>query len=223
MDVKNRFKLPDIVSYLQNETNLTRKSIVEILTKTETLKYFKKDPQTYLEQASNAIKKAMKSFIVDGIKYEKIGDNEYYSQEIFEEEELFGYLKTEMNSQGNMIESTKSPYNNIVYDSDIERDFAQNLESNKNVLVYTKLPNWFKIPTPLGNYNPDWAVLVKPDLYKDEEKLYFIVETKGSTFEGDRRETENLKIKCGRKHFKAISEDINFEVVNNFEKFSNNF
>lgn len=223
MDVKNRFKLPDIVSYLQNETNLTRKSIVEILTKTETLKYFKKDPQTYLEQASNAIKKAMKSFIVDGIKYEKIGDNEYYSQEIFEEEELFGYLKTEMNNQGNMIESTKSPYNNIVYDSDIERDFAQNLESNKNVLVYTKLPNWFKIPTPLGNYNPDWAVLIKPDLYKDEEKLYFVVETKGSTFEGDRRETENLKIKCGRKHFKAISEDINFEVANNFEKFSNKF
>lgn len=222
IDVKNRFKLPDIVSYLQNETNLTRKSIVEILTKTKTLKSFKKDPQTYLEQVSNIIKKTMKNFIVDGIKYKKIGDSEYYSQEIFEEEELFGYLKTEMNNQGNMIESTKSPYNNIVIDSDIERSFAQGLEKDKNVLVYTKLPNWFKISTPLGNYNPDWAVLVKPIL-SEEEKLYFVVETKGSIFEEDRRETENLKIKCGRKHFKAISEDINFEVANNFEKFINKF
>ena len=222
IDVKNKFKLPDIVSYLQNETNLTRKSIVEILTKTKTLKSFKKDPQTYLEQVSNIIKKTMKNFIVDGIKYKKIGDSEYYSQEIFEEEELFGYLKTEMNNQGNMIESTKSPYNNIVIDSDIERSFAQGLEKDKNVLVYTKLPNWFKISTPLGNYNPDWAVLVKPIL-SEEEKLYFVVETKGSIFEEDRRETENLKIKCGRKHFKAISEDINFEIANNFEKFINNF
>lgn len=223
LDVRHRFKLPDIISYLQNETNLTRKSIVGILTKTKTLKCFTKDPQAYLEQVSNIIKRTMKNFIVDGIKYEKIGDSEYYSQEIFEEEELFGYLKTEMNSKGNMVESTKSPYTSIVIDSDVERSFAQGLENNKNILVYTKLPNWFKIATPLGNYNPDWAVLVKPDLCKDDEKLYFIVETKGSIFEADRKETENLKIKCGRKHFKAIAEDINFETVNNFERFSNQF
>lgn len=223
INLKNRFKLPDIVTYLQNETNLTRKSIVDILTRTKTLDNFKKDPQLYLEQVSDIIKRTMKLFIVDGIKYQKIGDTEYYSQEIFEENELFGYLKTEMNKQGNMVDSTKSPYTSIVVDSDIERNFAQGLENNDNVVVYTKLPDWFKISTPLGNYNPDWAVLVRPDLSKNEEKLYFIVETKGSVFEEDRRETENLKIKCGKKHFKAISEDIGFEISNNFENFSNKF
>ena len=223
LDLKNRFKLPDIVTYLQNETNLTRKSIVDILTRTKTLNSFKKDPQLYLEKVADIIKRTMKLFIVDGIKYQKIGDKEYYSQEIFQESELFGYLKTEMNKQGNMVDSTKSPYTSIVVDSDTERNFAQGLENSNNVIVYTKLPSWFKVPTPLGNYNPDWAVLVRPDLSKNEEKLYFIVETKGSVFEEDRREIENLKIKCGEKHFKAISEKIDFSVSNEFEKFSNRF
>lgn len=223
LELKNRFKLPDIVSYLQNETNLTRKSIVDILTRTKTLNSFKKDPQLYLEQVSNIIKRTMRLFIVDGIKYEKIDNTEYYSQEIFEESELFGYLKAEMDKLGNMVESTKSPYTNIIIDSDTERNFAQGLEENDNVIVYTKLPSWFKISTPLGNYNPDWAVLVRPDLNKDEEKLYFIVETKGSVFEEERRETENLKISCGKKHFEAISRDINFEVSDNFENFSEKF
>lgn len=128
-----------------------------------------------------------------------------------------------MNKEGNMLASTKSPYENIVLDSDIERNFALELEKNKNVVIYTKLPAWFKIPTPLGNYNPDWAVLVRPDLTSPEQKLYFVVETKGSVFADDRRETENLKITCGKKHFKAISEDINFQVANDFEYFSSKF
>ena len=224
LDLKNRFKLPDIVSYLQNETNLTRKSIVDILTRTKTLESFRKNPQLYLEQVSRIIKRTMELFIVDGIKYEKIGGTEYYSQEIFEENELFGYLKTEMNNEKvNMVESRKSPYISIVVDSDIERNFARNLEEDSNIVVYTKLPTWFKIPTPLGNYNPDWAILVRPDLNKDEEKLYFIVETKGSVSEEDIRGTENSKIYCGKKHFEAISEEIKFEVCDNFENFSGKF
>ena len=225
LDLKNRFKLPDIVSYLQNETNLTRKSIVNILTRTKTLESFRKNPQLYLEQVSGVIKRTMRNFIVCGIKYEKIGDTEYYSQEIFEEEEdeLFGYLKTEMNKQGNMVESRKSPYTSVKVDSKIERDFARKLEDSNNIIVYTKLPGWFKIPTPLGNYNPDWAILVRPDLNKDEEKLYFIVETKGSASEEDMRETEKLKIDCGKKHFEAVSGEIKFEVTNNFENFSGKF
>lgn len=218
-----KYKLPDIITYLQNETNLTRKSIVEILTRTETLDSFKKNPQLYLEKVTDIIKKTMKNFIVDGIKYEKIGNGEFYSQDLFEAQELFGYLKDEMNKEGNMLASTKSPYENIVLDSDIERNFALELEKNKNVVIYTKLPAWFKIPTPLGNYNPDWAVLVRPDLTSPEQKLYFVVETKGSVFADDRRETENLKITCGKKHFKAISEDINFQVANDFEYFSSKF
>lgn len=122
-----------------------------------------------------------------------------------------------------MVDSTKSPYSNVVIDSDVEREFAESLEQNKNVIVYAKLPNWFKISTPLGNYNPDWAILVKPNLEKEEEKLYFVAETKGSIFESERRELENLKIKCGKEHFKAISEEVKFEVANNFEKLMDKF
>ena len=222
-DIKiyNRYKLPDIVSYLQNETNLTRKSIVEILVNTSTLNSFKKDPQMYLEQVTDIIKRTMRIFIVDGIKYEKIGDNEYYCQELFETEDLFGYLKTEMNKNGNMLESSKSPYSHVVVDSNIESSFAKSLECSNNVLKYVKLPKWFKIATPLGSYNPDWAVLVKADLNKDEEKLYFIVETKGSLFEEDRRETENFKIKCGKEHFKALNTEVAFKVVSSFENLFN--
>ncbi|WP_239463431.1 hypothetical protein, partial [Fusobacterium mortiferum] len=85
------------ITYLQNETNLTRKSIVEILVKSNTLEDFKKNPQLYLEEATNIIRRTMKSFIVDGIKYEKIGSGEFYSQDLFETEDLFGYLKDELN------------------------------------------------------------------------------------------------------------------------------
>lgn len=223
IDFRVKYKLPDIITYLQNETNLTRKSIVEILVKSNTLEDFKKNPQLYLEEATNTIRRTMKSFIVDGIKYEKIGSGEFYSQDLFETEDLFGYLKDELNKEGDMVASTKSPYESLVLDSDIERNFALELEKNKNVKVYAKLPSWFKIPTPLGNYNPDWAVLIKTGEANDEEKLYFVVETKGSIFEEERREVENLKIKCGKKHFETVSEDVKFEVTNNFEHFSRKF
>ena len=223
IDFQVKYKLPDIITYLQNETNLTRKSIVEILVKSNTLEDFKKNPQLYLEEAINIIRRTMKSFIVDGIKYEKIGSGEFYSQDLFETEDLFGYLKDELNKEGDMVASTKSPYESLVLDSDIERNFALELEKNKNVKVYAKLPSWFKIPTPLGNYNPDWAVLIKTGEANDEEKLYFVVETKGSIFEEERREVENLKIKCGKKHFETVSEDAKFEVTNNFEHFSRKF
>ena len=218
LEVINKYRLPDIITYLQNETNLTRKSIVSILTNSKTLDSFKKNPQSYLEQAANIIKGSMKAFIVDGIKYEKIGDVEYYSQELFKNSEIFGYLKDEMSKQGNMVETGKTPYSSIIIDSEVEREFAEGLEKNGNVKVYTKLPDWFKIPTPLGYYNPDWAILVK-DENKEEEKLYFVIETKGSTDKDKRRDVENLKIDCGKKHFEALQVDYADCVnINDFKK-----
>ena len=218
LEITTKYKLPDIITYLQNETNLTRKSIVNILTNSKTLDSFKKNPQSYLEQAANIIKGSMKAFIVDGIKYEKIGDVEYYSQELFKNSEIFGYLKDEMSKQGNMVETGKTPYSSIIIDSEVEREFAEGLEKNGNVKVYTKLPDWFKIPTPLGYYNPDWAILVK-DENKEEEKLYFVIETKGSTDKDKRRDVENLKIDCGKKHFEALQVDYADCVnINDFKK-----
>ena len=214
----NKFKLPDITTYLQNETNLTRRSIVKILTESKTLESFKKNPQRYLEQSSNIIKNTMKNFIVDGIKYEKIGDTEYYSQKLFKDSEIYGYLKNEM-SKGNMVETRKTPYNSIVIDSEIESKFSKDLEKYENVIVYTKLPSWFKIATPLGNYTPDWAILARPDINKEKEKLYFVIETKGTIDPGDRRKNENGKIYCGKKHFEVISKELNWHVCKTGEDF----
>ena len=192
-------RLPDILSYLQNETHLTRKSIVNILTSIDNLHFFKENPQKFIEDCIEIINDQMRLNIVDGIQYKKIGDAEYYSQELFENEELFGYLKD------NLKESKKSPYEYVVYDSNIESTFVTEFEKSSNIEVYAKLPDWFKIETPLGTYNPDWAVLWKG---KYEEKLYFVVESKGSNGESDLRSNEKSKIKCGKKHFKAIGSEM---------------
>jgi type III restriction enzyme len=188
--------LPDIVTYLQNETNLTRKSIVRILQGCANLKYFKVNPQRFIEGCIEIINEQMRLHIVDGIVYSKIGDHEYYSQELFENEELVGYLKS------NMVESSKSPFEYVVHDSAIESNLAKEFERNENIKVYAKLPGWFKIDTPLGKYNPDWAILFEKD---SEEKLYFVVESKGTLGVDFLRPSEKGKIDCGIKHFEELS------------------
>ncbi|MDO5970171.1 DEAD/DEAH box helicase family protein [Flavivirga aquimarina] len=202
--------LPDIVGYLQNETQLTRRSIVKILTGTNKLPYFKINPQKFIEGCIDIINEQMRLHIIDGIQYKKIGDSEYYSQELFENEELFGYL------QSNLKESEKSPYDYVVYDSTIESKLANDFENSDNISVYAKLPNWFKIDTPLGTYNPDWAILWKDG---NDEKLYFVVESKGTTLLGDLRPKEQGKIDCGKKHFKAL--DTEMIVAANMEDVTN--
>lgn len=202
--------LPDIIAYLQNETNLTRKTIVEILLRSKTLHLFKKNPQRYMEQVAQIITAKMRHMIVDGIKYTKIGDDEYYAQELFETEELSGYLYK------NMIESRKSVYEYVVYDSANEENFAKSFEQNERVKMYAKLPSWFAIPTPLGSYNPDWAVLIEVD---GKDKLYFVLETKGDITFDALRPKESAKIKCGKKHFEALGNEVEFEEIDSFEEF----
>ena len=205
------FQLPDIISFLQNETNLTRRTLVEILQKSDKLKEFPNNPQKFIEQTASIIRHKMRTFIVDGIKYEKIGESECYTQELFQENELFGYLSK------NMLESKKSVYDYVVYDSDTEAELAKSFEKNDDVKVYAKLPGWFKIDTPLGSYNPDWAVLVEKH---GDEHLYFVVESKGTLFSDDLRPTEKAKIDCGRKHFEAVDTDVRFTVANNYDTFA---
>ncbi len=208
------FPLPDLITYLQSETNLTRRTIVNIISKSGRLESFKDNPQKFVEKVSNIIKHQMRLFVVDGIKYQKIGNDRYYAQELFSDNELFGYLKK------NMIESKKSVYNYVVYDSDIEQKFAVAFENSDNIKLYAKLPGWFKIDTPLGTYNPDWAVLIEVD---GKEKLYFIVETKGTLLIDALRPTEKAKIECGKEHFKALGKDVEFAVTNSFEDFTGKF
>lgn len=202
--------LPDIIAYLQNETNLTRKTIVEILIRSNTIHLFKKNPQRYMEQVAQIITAKMRLMIVDGIKYTKLGDEEYYAQELFETKELTGYLYK------NMIESKKSVYEYVVYDSAKEESFAKSFENNNSVKLYAKLPDWFTIPTPLGCYNPDWVVLIQAD---GKDKLYFVLETKADTMFDALRPTESAKIECGRKHFEALGNEVVFEDIDSFEEF----
>ena len=201
------YALPDIVTFLQNETNLTRRSIVEILTRSGKLDHFKRNPQRFIEQVVAIIHEQMRLALVDGIKYERIGDGEFYAQELFEEQELYGYLSK------NMLEAKKAVHQHVVYDSDVEEQFAQAFEKSDDVKVYAKLPGWFKIDTPLGGYNPDWAVLVERD---GEKRLYFVIETKGSLLTGDLRATEQAKIDCGRAHFKALGTGVGFAKAHNY-------
>lgn len=189
--------LPDVLTDLQDRTQLTRKSLVRILTDCRRLKDFKRNPQAFIEIAGEVINRTKRLALVDGIKYQKVGTESYYAQELFEQEELMGYLR-------NMLkDATKSVFEHVIYDSGgVERTFAEQLEKNESVKIYAKLPAWFKVPTPLGTYNPDWAVLVE---VSGEERLYFVVETKGSLFTDDLRDNEAAKIACGEAHFNALA------------------
>lgn len=194
--VEENIELPDIVTDLQDKTKLTRRSVVQILSESDRLGDFKRNPQKFIELAAEVINRSKRLAIVDGIKYQRLGDEEYYAQELFEAKELTGYLK-------NMLRDTKkSVFEHVIYDSETESAFASELEKNKAVKVYAKLPGWFQVPTPLGQYNPDWAVLVEKD---GQERLYFVVETKSSLLMSDLREIERAKIKCGHAHFNALA------------------
>ena len=189
-------ELPDLLTDLQDRTQLTRRTIVSILTGSGRLDDFKRNPQQFIELTAETINRCKRLALVDGIKYQKLGDQHVYAQELFEKEELTGYLKNML------LDTQKSIYEHVVYDSTPERDFANGLEKNEAIKLYAKLPGWFKVPTPLGSYNPDWAVLVEED---GAQRLYFVVETKSSLFTDDLRDKESAKIECGKAHFTALA------------------
>jgi type III restriction enzyme len=187
-------ELPDILTDLQDKTQLTRRSIHRILIDSGRLDDFKRNPQQFIELAVAIISRAKRMALVDGIKYQRIGEETYYAQQLFETEELSGYLRS-------MIDATKSVHEHVIYQSDTERTFADDLEKNEAIKVYAKLPSWFKVSTPLGPYIPDWAVLMERD---GVERLYFVIETKSSLFTDDLRDKEDAKIECGKAHFRAL-------------------
>lgn len=202
----------DLIGQLVSATGLTRKTIVEILKgiKPATFSMFKMNPEEFIIKTARIINDCKALAVIQCIKYEKLNDE--FSTDIFTENALRGKLCV------NAIESVKSLYDLVVLDSmGTEKDFAESLEHEDDVVVYTKLPRGFYINTPMGKYNPDWAVAFREGSVKH---VYFIAETKGTDdLPSDLRGTENSKIECARKHFEAISEkDVIFDVVKNYQK-----
>ena len=210
------WKIPDILGYIQNKTELTRSTIEEILTKSGRLKDVLKNPQLFLDLASDVIKKTLNNLMINGIKYQKINGSEY-EMSLFESQELELYLNDFTFKVQN---PTKTIFDEFIpLDSGVESQFAKDCETSEQIKFYFKLPNWFKIPTPIGNYNPDWALV-----FEDDHKIYFVAETKDTgTTEVDLtklREEEQLKIKCGKAHFKEFA-NLKYLVVKNVRELTN--
>jgi len=185
--------IPDVLGNIQKRTKLTKGTIFEILKEASKLKDVLVNPQQLIDEVVRVIDVELNRMSVDGIKYEKIA-NECYEMHQFEEKELEGYL----NNLVKVNEQEKTLYDHIQIDSEtVERLFAEDLDSREDVKFYFKLPSWFKIKTPIGSYNPDWAVV-----FKQDERVYFVAETKSENQE--LRESEKIKIKCGKKHFAKL-------------------
>ncbi|BFV57936.1 DEAD/DEAH box helicase family protein [Kitasatospora sp. CMC57] len=194
--------LPDILSELADRTQLTRRSIQRILVDSGRLDSFHKNPQEFIDVAAEVITTRKREALVNGVKYVKLGDSAFYAQELFAEEELHGYFGK------NLIDAKRSVYEEVRYDSETERKFVEDLEKADDVKVYAKLPSWFKISTPLGSYNPDWAIVREtPD---GQQHLYLVIETKSTLQEGLLRPEEAGKIRCGHEHFKALKTGVIF-------------
>ena len=201
-DYRASFEIPDMLSYIQNKTELTRSTILEILEKSGRIQELLINPQLFMDNSVTGIKRVLYELMIDGIKYEKIG-GKVYEMQLFEDNELEIYLDKHTFP---VNDSSKTIYENYIpLDSTVENQFATDCETSENIEFFFKLPFWFKINTPIGTYNPDWAIV-----FKGEKKIYFVAETKG---EGEIRRSEELKIKCGTEHFKKF-DDVKFKRVN---------
>ncbi len=180
--------VPDIIGYLQRETELTRGTLVDILIDSGRSAQALKNPQEFMERAASAIQHAKRELMVDGIRYERM-TGQAYEMQLFENEEIESYLSR-------LLSVDRSIYDAIEYDSEVERKFAADLDANEDVRLFVKLPRWFVVKTPLGDYRPDWAIVRERD-----GKVYLVVETKGTIDQKALPDAERLRIKCGERHF----------------------
>lgn len=192
--------IPDILRLIANETLLKHSTIIRILEESGREEDFMNNPQAFYERVLEIIARNRHELAIDGIKYVKLAGQEYYAQEIFDSQEFIAYLDR------NAISVEHSIYDYLIYDSGVESRFAKSLDDDLDVKMFFKIPRRFKIETPIGPYNPDWAVFLEKD---GEEKLYFVLESKGTTNLFDTRTPERLKIHCGEKHFAAL-DDVEF-------------
>ena len=220
--------VPDVYAYVQNRVHLSRATIFSILDKSGRLGELLINPQAFLDTTIAAIKHGLHELQVAGIRYHEINGQRYEMSLLDEEVETYlssvyppanDALTTPIEKtllQAQALNEDKvavgEAFACVLSDSDIESQFAHDCSVDERVKFYFKLPRTFKIDTPLGTYNPDWAVV-----FENDTRVYFVAETKSSTVEGDRRKSENLKIQCGRKHF-GLAGDVVFKDVTRLEE-----
>lgn len=199
----------DLVGKLVEETGLTRKAIIDILTgiRADVFDQFKDNPEEFIGKAANLINEQKATVIIQHITYNVL--DESYDTDIFTDPTIRGRLGK------NAMKAKKHLYDHIVYDSTNEERFAKELDTSENIAVYVKLPDGFYISTPVGKYNPDWAIA----FYEGSVKhIYFVAETKGSLSSLQLREVEKAKIHCAKVHFRAISSDeVVYDVVDSYQ------
>jgi type III restriction enzyme len=214
--------VPDVYAYIQNRVHLSRATLFAILDGSGRLAEILINPQAFLDIAITAIKNSLQDLLVQGIEYHEI-NGQRYEMTLWDEVETYlssvyppaadsltpPVRKTILQAQplDDHKDAMGNAFSCVLTDSGVESKFAQDCSDDERVRFFFKLPSDFKIPTPLGTYNPDWAVV-----FEGDARVYFVAETKSSTIEKDRRHEENLKIDCGRKHF-ALSKDVVFRDV----------
>lgn len=201
----------DLIGQLVAKTGLTRRTIVAILQGIDpqkTFHQFQLNPEEFIMKSARIINSCKAMSVIEHIEYNKMDGT--YDKTVFTENTLRGKMGE------NAMASKKSLYDLVVVDSKGEMDFAEALENQDMVQVYTKLPRGFYINTPMGHYNPDWAVVFKEN--SGVKHIYFIAETKGSIIEADLRDVEKAKIACATKHFQSIgASDVQYDVVDSWE------
>ena len=195
--INKHYQISHLVSTLEQESGLTKKTILSVLTGIDCLDYIFDSPQDFIRNVALMIKNTLKDELLNGIHYFEVDD--CWNMSLFKDIETY---------ENKIIASEKSIYEYTVFDSDGEKEFAQNLDTHDRVKVFAKMPSWFVVDTPIGTYNPDWAIVWEED---HQEKLYLVRETKFiDNLQDGLRESEKNKIICAEKHFDAI--DLDFEV-----------
>jgi len=199
----------DLIGKLSEETLLTRKTIARIMQAINVAVFslYKTNPEDFIQKVARLINEQKATVIVEHLAYDPIDDS--YGLDIFTQEKP--------KEDFSKAEKVKHHiYDYVFVDSKIERIFVKELDASSEVVVYAKLPKGFSIPTPVGSYNPDWAITFKEGKVKH---IYFVAETKGSMSSMELREFEKSKIKCAKKFFKKITSDqVKYDVVNSYEK-----
>lgn len=199
--VEREYEIPHVTDRLAEETHLTRRTLRLILTQAGNLNQVFNNPAEYIQRVAQAVNQTKRRFLVEGVQYLEVGD--HYEMSLFEN--LEGY-------ENSLLPIEKSIYDHIIYDSGPEHDFAERLEAMDEVKLFIKLPDWFLVPTPVGDYNPDWAVVftIQDQFGNEREKLYLVRETKGSLDPDQLRGSEEMKIECAERHFQAL--EVNYDV-----------